>query len=436
MKNLLLAFAVTLALPVAAQSLEVIFSDDFNSYETFQKNWTPDLDVVEYLPDADANGGGCVRIASSGRCANSITYFLSGLDPRALYRVKARLRCDSVAEGRGAVIYLRPEDHPEQPWNASEFLYGTTPWQDVYMDFVSDPAGNATICCGLGFPWATVNGGTAKGSVLIDDFVVTPAPMEKFYTLEGNHVRLLLEADKVTVSPEAMKGWVAQLDAAYEAYADLLGEVPFDGRKINILNTPGIEPGYWALAGNPILWNSHVAVSRELENFAENNDCCFGIMHEIGHTFSAHSIGHPDPWNWTDEIFANFRMSYALEKNGGKVSQRKHIYTGPEIKDYYKIFYDETIGAGKPRIDGDALHYTFLRIKDRYGWDIYKKAFRDLYALSAEDMAGLDTKYKKFRFFLDYVSKAAGEDVWETTYTPQERALIEEGFASLPVTDD
>lgn len=424
-----MAFAAALALPIGAHGADEIFYDTFNSPLAFQENWTFPSEAVEYMSAADENGGGCVRIVSRERGANAITHKLTGLDPGRLYRATARFKCDSVAEGRGAVIYLRPENHGEQPWNASEFIYGTTPWQEVYMDFVPDQQGNATICFGLGFPWSTANGGKAKGAVLVDDVSVALTPLDNLYILDGKHIRLLLEADKVNVSPDAMKGWLAQLDDAYEAYTDLIGEVPFDGRKINILNTPGIEPGYWALAGNPILWNSHVAVARELQNFADNNDCCFGIMHEIGHTFSAHSIGHPDPWNWTDEIFANFRMSYALEKNGGKVSQRKHIYTGPEIKDYYKIFYDETIGAGKPELNGDAIHYTLLRIKDRYGWDVYKKAFRTLYALPAEEMAGLDTPYKKFRFFLDHVSAAAGEDVWETTYTPSERALLEQAFA-------
>lgn len=49
-----------------------------------------------------------------------------------------------------------------------------------------------------------------------------------------------------------------------------------------ILNTPGIEPGYWALAGNPILWNSHVAVSKLLDRTVEFGDWGFGIIHEIG----------------------------------------------------------------------------------------------------------------------------------------------------------
>ena len=74
-------------------------------------------------------------------------------------------------------------------------------------------------------------------------------------------------------------------------------------------------------------------------------------------------------------------MSYALEACDGTMSQRDICYRGADVINYYKIFYDETIGAGIPKNNGDALHYTFLRIKERYGWDVYKKAFRELYAL-------------------------------------------------------
>ena len=234
----------------------------------------------------------------------------------------------------------------------------------------------------------------------------------------------------VKITDKQADKWIKQLDKAYEAYADLLGETPYDGRKISILNTPGIEPGYWALAGNPILWNSHVAVTQALDNFHKEGDSCFGILHEIGHTFSAGTIGHPDNWNWNDEIFANFRMSYALEKNKTSVIMRDKKYTGAEIKNFYKLFYDETIGAGKPELNGDALHYTFLRIKDRFGWGLYKKAFRALYSLRESDMAHLDSPYKKFRFFIDQLSAQAGEDLYQTMYTPEERSLIERAFAA------
>ena len=164
------------------------------------------------------------------------------------------------------------------------------------------------------------------------------------------------------------------------------------------------------------------------DGIVEFGDWGFGIIHEIGHVFSQGNISGTGRWNWNDEIFANFRMSYALEACDGTMSQRDICYRGADVINYYKIFYDETIGAGIPKNNGDALHYTFLRIKERYGWDVYKKAFRELYALGDSGQEGLETPYDKFLFFLSYVSKAAGEDVVAATYTPGELALIEESL--------
>lgn len=133
-------------------------------------------------------------------------------------------------------------------------------------------------------------------------------------------------------------------------------------------------------------------------------------------------------WNWNDELFANFRMSYAIEVCQGAVSQRNIIYRGADIINYYRIFYDETIGSGIAKNNGDALHYTFLRIKNKYGWDVYKKAFRALYAIKNADLPKMESSYEKFLYFLSHVSAAAGEDVTKTCYTPEELNLIEKSL--------
>ena len=369
--------------------------------------------------------------AGTDEKARTLVQKLDFLEPGVTYT--ATIYADAPDAGRNpeayliGKLYLDPEGL-EQSWNASEFAYGTNDWTEVYLDFVPDRQGEAVVCCGLGFPWGTYNGGKASGTVWYDNVKVTPAPEEALYTREGEHIVLKLDRDKVTVSDADIDAWLSKLDRTYEAYRDLVGDVPFDGRKIMILNTPGIEPGYWALAGNPILWNSHVAVSKLLDRTVEFGDWGFGIIHEIGHVFSQGNISGTGRWNWNDEIFANFRMSYALEACDGTMSQRDICYRGADVINYYKIFYDETIGAGIPKNNGDALHYTFLRIKERYGWDVYKKAFRELYALGDSGQEGLETPYDKFLFFLSYVSKAAGEDVVAATYTPGELALIEESL--------
>ena len=161
-----------------------------------------------------------------------------------------------------------------------------------------------------------------------------------------------------------------------------------------------------------------------LERTVEFDDWGFGILHEIGHVFSQSNIKGSGRWNWNDEIFANFRMSYALEKCGGTVSQRNVCYRGADIINYYKIFYDETIGAGIAKNNGDALHYTFLRIKERYGWKVFEQAFRTLYALDDTQMPELQNDYDKFLYFLSHVSAVADEDVVRTAYMPEELALI------------
>ncbi len=410
-----------------------VFSDDFDSPKRFARLWSGNEGevpgTIEYLPDGDAAGRGCVKLSSDERTSLHVGHRLRGLEAGRLYRVSARVKCDDVKEGRGAVLYLAP-DGLEQPWNASEFVYGTSDWQEVYMDFVADGNGEAEIRCSLGFPWGTVNGGKAAGTAWFDDVRVVPTPEEAIYTRESEHIVLRLDRDKVTLSDEAVDRWLAHLDRIYEAYAELVGDVPYDGRKIVILNTPGIEPGYWALAGNPILWNSHVAVTKLLERTVEFDDWGFGIMHEIGHVFSSGTIRREGRWNWNDEIFANFRMSYALEACDGTMSQRDICYRGADAINYYKIFYDETIGAGIAKNNGDALHYTFLRIKERYGWDVYKKAFRALYDLDGAAMEHLRTPYDKLLFFLSYVSEAAGEDVVAATYTSEELELIRRSLES------
>ena len=98
----------------------------------------------------------------------------------------------------------------------------------------------------------------------------------------------------------------------YESYADLMGASPHEGRKLAILSSRGLESGYWALAGYPILWSSNYsAVTSPFEELAQHGTWSFGLMHELGHVFN---LGNSS-WNWNDEMFANFRMQYGLEQN-------------------------------------------------------------------------------------------------------------------------
>lgn len=405
------------------------FSDDFNNKELYSTNWTRLSDkhpgTVEYIKENDGNG--YIRVTCDERTAQGVKHKLTGLKPGTLYRVSARVKTDSVVDGRGAVLYLNPKGELGQPWNASKFIYGSNDWTTVYMDFVSEPDGTAEIALALGFPWGTTNGGTARGVAMWDDVMVSPTPAGAMKVSEGKHVRVLFDADKTDITEEQMKPWVKQLDKVYESYAKLVGDKPYGGRRLEIISTPGIEPGYWALAGNPILVNSGTKFGSIPAKYNDEGDWSFGVTHEIGHVFNASHMDKAANWNWNDELFANFRMSYAVDNLNGTVFQDRG-YTGSDIINYYKKAYDRTLGADKPSCDGDALHYTLLRIKEKYGWKVFEKAFRSLYALGDNDIDWRRPAYDKFRLFLSHVSKAAGEDVTLTAYTPREMELIKQGF--------
>lgn len=431
--NFLIALGVMVLSAAGGPKEKAVFTENFNRQKAYEKNWADNAAdakqaTVEYLSKGGVDNSGCVKITNPEKGSVRIMHDLKGLTPGQLYRMSAKMKCEGVKEGRGAVIFLNPEGL-EQSWNASEFAYEDKDWTDIYMDFVPDQKGNATICCSLGFPWGTYNGGKALGTVWYDDVRVVPVT-DQMYKRESEHIVVWFDPEKVTVTNEQMDQWLSKLDKVYESYHELVGDVPYDGRKIHIINTPGIEKGYWALAGNPILWNGRVKVTEVIERAVNLDDWGFGILHEIGHVFSARNARGRGSWNWNDEIFANFRMSYAIEMCNGGVSQRNVIYRGEDIRNYYKIFYDETIGAGIAKNNGDALHYTFLRIKDKYGWDVFKKAFRALYDIEEDQLPKMKSSYERFIYFLSHVSAAAGEDVTKTCYTQQELELIEESLKS------
>ena len=96
----------------------------------------------------------------------------------------------------------------------------------------------------------------------------------------------------------------------------------------------------WAYAGYPIHWNRDYVAST-LDEVARYDNAVFGIMHEMGHNFApgnyvtgAYDHGNGE-WNWNEELFANFRMYYALCRTGYSVYLNNTVYTGAQISDMY-----------------------------------------------------------------------------------------------------
>ena len=165
-------------------------------------------------------------------------------------------------------------------------------------------------------------------------------------------------------------------------------------------------------------------------------------MHEIGHNFEPYINDAAYTFDWNEELFANFRMYYALEKlnatvittasvpqpDGTYKSQEK-TYVGTELKTLYKSetsnCYDRTIAVGNAVEMGNALCYKLIEIKERFGWDVYKKAFYELYQLPRnEEEEKSMNNWQKFEYFLSFLSKHAGQDV-HSCFTTSELNTIQ-----------
>lgn len=217
-------------------------------------------------------------------------------------------------------------------------------------------------------------------------FGQTAVEQPEMATVEGKHIILKVRADdlKLLNDPEA---WVAKLDRSYEAFADLVGAVPFGGKKITILSVEE-NPGGWAVAGNPVKWHRKWVAPTFVEN-VNKGDWVFGINHELGHDFDL-----DDRWNWDAELLANFKMDYVFPVVQGKVFFDGAVcdYSNPQSKrltDFYRIG-DARQGTANRMLHGgweqDGSHSKWTDTVRDIGWDPFKKTFRWFNGLAEDQL--------------------------------------------------
>ncbi len=116
--------------------------------------------------------------------------------------------------------------------------------------------------------------------------------------------------------------------------------------------------------------------------------------------------GYDQSWNFNEELFANIRMNLAMIKVPEStvietIDGKEYTFKGAGISEKYKIHYDKTLGTGNAGTNiGDGIHYTFCRIIDKYGYDLFKDTFDYLYELPGSTPVSA-TNWGKFNFFLD-----------------------------------
>lgn len=390
--------------------------------------WNEGDATVSQLPLRGVNGSRCVAIIAEKKDVDVMFgQKITGLDPTKPYKATARIKTEGIAQGKGGNICL---DYLWAPSSAG--VTGTKDWTSVALEIDEVPAnGTIVLCMRLG---STAN--SSQGVAYFDN--ISLKENTDLYIQQSEHVRLMVDKKYVSISEAQIEEWLRNLDKVYEAYVELFsGRKPFEGKVIT-LRSAIIDA--WAYAGNPVKWNQDYISSALLG--VGKGDWCFGIMHELGHDFAPYISNATYNFNWNEELFANFRMYYALEKLNASVIMDANIllpdgttktetktYVGGDLKQLYKSeatnCYDRTIGANRPVEMGNALCYKLIEIKEKYGWELFRKVFNDLYGVprNTTEESSMN-QWEKFEYFMSFLTKHAGEDIYANNFTTAELNTI------------
>ena len=240
---------------------------------------------------------------------------------------------------------------------------------------------------------------TATVALVISNVAWAAEPDPEMVSVEGRHIILKLYAEDMALLDDP-KAWVDKLDRAYEALADLVGDVPFDGEKITITSADDLH-GAWARCGNPIKWKREY-IGKSFQENVNKGDWLFGIVHEISHNFDLDYR-----WVWDAELWANIKLEFVVEALDATVVFYWQAYRGEELRSVFANSYADARSRGE--YNWAVIHVRFAELRDDYGWEPFKEAFRAYPPESDPDCPS--SLLGKFLLFIDLLSEASGEDI-------------------------
>jgi hypothetical protein len=378
------------------------------------EGWAPhagsrNRSVLTWEPSGGIGGSRCLSITTSGEGNDAAWVQKVSLEPRSAYLLRGMIRGEKIEVTQrggqiGANVCMTGMWYCSSDPKKST---GTFDWTPLEVDFASGESGEVEIACRLGH-W----GSTAKGTAWFDNVEVVKNPAMQRY--EGEHVYLLLaDEDVKAITPEHLKRWVAHLDAAYAAMADLVDHKPFNGAKMGYY-TSTWYPGGYAVAGNPIYWMRRY-VKEQLAAADATDDWGFGILHEMGHNFDEDGA-----WNFNGEFWANVKLHYAVEMLGGRVGHDDEPFVGAGLGRYWKSCYEKlwrNPDPAKRSVAHDGLQHLTIQMKEKTGWEPFRKTFRYFHALPKDRRPR--TPWQQFRLFYDKLKELSGVDTW-SYFTPED----------------
>jgi hypothetical protein len=251
---------------------------------------------------------------------------------------------------------------------------------------------------------------------------VLPEPLK---TITGKTVGLELMESRFTHF-QHLDRTLKWVDECYSAMMDMTGEKPFGG-KIMIFKEAPPHP-WWAYAGQEMILNTDY-VESTVKDF-DDGLLSFGWVHEVGHNFDE-VIGKWYIWDGPSAEFqANFKLAYAVEsipdpslrirwKNGAPAyqgDQRPEArLTGHELTERFFLLFGDPYLADPKRtwdsLSSDEIQSFFMRLQRVYGWDPFKRWYRDYRALEDAGKKPPETPEEKISLIAALLRKETKVDL-------------------------
>jgi hypothetical protein len=228
---------------------------------------------------------------------------------------------------------------------------GTFDWRPFALDFATGPDGRITVEFRFGRDHML-------GQAWFDRLSVEPNPeTERF---EGKHFVLNLYRDQVELATrEGVEQAVRNTDLAYEAYAELTGRDPIEGK------LSAWAPRLWDIealgwSGNPVLWVPIEDVLRD--NWRREGFCPEVFLHELAHDFDY------GPWSF-DGHFSELFLYYACETRNLAIAE-DGWRRGAAVRNRWIV-------RGRDGVpDVCAVIVKAIEIRDKVGWGPFRQTFR------------------------------------------------------------
>ncbi|WNO11215.1 carbohydrate-binding protein [Teredinibacter sp. KSP-S5-2] len=338
--------------------------------------------------------GGCVQgnrclVMDNGMNLNHSSWRKNiAFSPGEYYSVMGWSKGENVGgdfhEGAGFGIYDGPNN---SYWDFKG--KGTWNWREVAFTFEVPAHGSRGLDARLGQSWLDFfYVWFSSGKAWYDNL-----RLERLIKVDGQHTTIILEkSDLDHVSDTGLANWIANLDRAHQAMADLTGVTVYD--PIEVLGVRHY-PGGWAVAGNPVQWYKPY-IAENMARVEQHGDWVFGILHEFGHDFDH------DAWNFDAEFFGSFKAAYVIDTLPAKVLLAEHGKPAEYLEGRAaRIFFQTHPGIS------DRFIYRLLAISDVIGWEPFKQTFRSMLTHSSPT----NTRRQKFDLFIGLLSQHSGQAV-------------------------